>query len=50
MMRKIAMLNKQHKNGSWSLSADYLVYRREGGGMSPEAWNYRVKELRKEKA
>ena len=41
-------LNRKNKNGSWTLSSDYLRYRAEGGELDPEAWNQRVKELKRE--
>lgn len=36
--------NKRTKKG-WTLSGDYLEYRRDGGKMSPEEYNERVKEV-----
>lgn len=42
------LLNKKHKNGSVSISGDYMRYRQEGGKLSPWAWNQRIKEMRKE--
>lgn len=41
-------LNRKHKNGSWTLSSDYLRYRRDGGAFSPDVWNFRIKEIEKE--
>ncbi len=37
-------LNCKNKNGSWTLSGDYLDYRKEGGKFSPGLWNQRHKE------
>lgn len=47
--RQPLKLNRKHKNGSWSLHSDYMNYRDEGGIMSPDAWNSRIRELKKEK-
>ena len=33
----------------WILSGEYLAYKREGGDLSPSAWNQRCCELKKEK-
>lgn len=41
-------LCRKNKNGSWTLSSDYLNYRSEGGSMGAIAWNSRVKELNRE--
>jgi hypothetical protein len=32
------MKNRKNKNGSWTLSGEYLDYRREGGKLSPETY------------
>lgn len=42
--------NRQRKDGSWNLSEPYLQHQKEGGILSPEAWNERLKKLRQEKA
>ena len=38
--------NKRTKKG-WTLSGDYLEYRRDGGKMDPERWNERCREIDK---
>jgi ribosomal protein L31 len=46
---RIRKKNLQRKDGSWNLSAEYLQYQKEGGVLSPEGWNARLKKLRQER-
>ncbi len=39
-------LNRKKKDGSWVLTGEYLAYKRDGGRLSPSAWNERKKKLR----
>lgn len=39
-------LNRKNKNGSWTLTGEYTTYRKEGGQLSPEAYNQILKELK----
>lgn len=40
------LLCKKTKHG-WVLSGYYLQYKRDGGMLPPEAWNNRIKEIRR---
>lgn len=42
-------MNKHTKNKGWNLCGDYLEYRSNGGNLSPDAWNTRIKEMNKER-
>jgi hypothetical protein len=40
--------NRQNKNGSWTLSSDYLKYKAEGGVLSAEGWNSALRGIKRD--